>query len=139
MSTGGLLALLLGLDVDEAGGRERAAAVAAYMPIVDMRTEFGNVRATPSLGFPPELAPSLSPVDFISPDDSPVLFIHGVNDVVVPSDENSERMLPLLEAGGLTSQLVLVEAGHELFSGEPKEVADRTVVTWFETHLLTGP
>jgi len=139
MSTGGLLALLLGLDVDEAVSRERPSAVVAYMPVVDMRTEVGNVQATPSLGFPPELAPSLSPVDFISPDDPPVLFIHGVDDVVVPLEENSRRMLPLMHASGLTSELVTVEAGHELFSGEPKEIADQAVVTWFEAHLLTTP
>lgn len=139
MSTGGLLALLLGLDVDETAGGARPSAVVAYMPIVDLRTEVGNVQATPSLGFPPELAPSLSPVDFITPDDPPVLFVHGVDDAVVPLESNSARMLPLLQAQGLIGELVTVDAGHELFSGEAKETADQAVVTWFETHLLGRP
>jgi acetyl esterase/lipase len=139
MSTGGLLALLLGLDVDDAESRDRAAAVVAYMPVVDMRAVVGNVQATPSLGFPTELAPSLSPVDFVSPDDPPVLMIHGSNDVVVPLQENSERMLLLLEQNGITSELVVVEAGHELFSGAAKEQADTAVVTWFESHLVATP
>lgn len=136
MSTGGLLALLLALDVDPAQGQARATAAVAYMPIVDMRTQVGNVRATPSLGFPPALAPSLSPVDFISADDPPVLFIHGETDVVVPLEDNSRRMLSLMEASGIPSELVVVDAGHELFSGPPKEVADEATVRWFEAHLL---
>ena len=66
--------------------RERIAAVVAYMPIVDMRDAVGQVQATPSLGFDPELAPDLSPVDFVSPDDPPTLLVHGASDAIVPID-----------------------------------------------------
>jgi len=87
MSTGGLLALLLGLDqptTSEFG--DRPSAVVAYMPIVDMRDVVGQVQATPSLGFDPELAPGLSPIDHASSDDPPTLLIHGEKDQIVPID-----------------------------------------------------
>ncbi|HUP53849.1 MAG TPA: alpha/beta hydrolase [Longimicrobiales bacterium] len=139
MSTGGILALLLAMDVrPEASSEqgERPAAVVAYMPVVDMRTEVGNVRATPSLGFAPELAPSLSPVDFVSSDDPPVLSIHGQRDEVVPIAENSVRLQALLTEAGVPNDLVVVDAGHELFAGEAKSTADQAAVGWLRRHLL---
>jgi acetyl esterase/lipase len=52
MSTGGLLTLLLALDMPQdarSADRERATAAVVYMPIVDMRDVVDQVRATPSL------------------------------------------------------------------------------------------
>lgn len=139
MSTGGLLTLLLALDVEEdlrVDRGERIAAVAGYMPMVDMRDAVGQVRSTPSLDFDPELAPALSPVDFVSSDDPPTLLVHGEADTIVPIEENSRRLLPMLASAGVETTLVTVSAGHELFTGENKERADEAVVEWFEGHLL---
>jgi acetyl esterase/lipase len=139
MSTGGLLALLLGLDPPAGTSStrgERPAALVAYMPLADMRTAVGNVRATPAVGFAAELAPSLSPVDFITPDDPPTLLIHGVDDEILPIEENSHRLRRMLDGAGVPTDLVEVPAGHELFTGEVKARADRAVVRWFERHLL---
>lgn len=139
MSTGGLLALLLAFDVEEdlrADPGERIAAVTGYMPMVDMRDAVGQVQSTPSLGFDPELAPALSPVDFVSSDDPPTLLVHGTSDAIVPIDENSRRLLPMLEDAGVEADLVEVGGGHALFTGEDKERADAAVVDWFSAHLL---
>ena len=139
MSTGGMLALLLALDVEPEeplGAGARVAAVVAYMPIVDMRDVVGDVRATPSLGFPAELAPSLSPVDFVSGDDPPVLSIHGRRDEVVPLAENSGRLGALLSEAGVANELLVVDAGHELFTGEQKLLADQAALSWFRKYLL---
>ena len=139
MSTGGMLALLLATDVDHTKspqGGERPTAVVAYMPVADMRDQVGNVRATPSLGFPPELAPSLSPVDFVTADDPPVLFIHGDHDEVVPLQSNSVRLQQLFRTAGVPNDLLVVDGGHELFTGEAKTSADRAVVEWFQRYLL---
>jgi len=139
LSTGGTLALLLAMDVrPEASSErgERPAAVVAYMPVVDLRTEVGNVRATPSLDFAPELAPSLSPVDFVTSDDPPVLLIHGDHDDVVQLDQNSVRLRGLLSEVGIPNDLVIVDGGHELFTGEAKSAADRATVAWFRRYLL---
>lgn len=139
MSTGGLLTLLLALDVEQdlrADRGERIAAVVAYMPMVDMRDAVGQVRATPSLDFDPELAPALSPVDFVSSEDPPTLLVHGTSDAIVPIDENSRRLLPILREAGVEADLVEGAAGHELFTGEDKERADEAVVEWFSAHLL---
>lgn len=139
MSTGAMLALLLATDVDPATSPqrgERPTAVVAYMPVADMRDQVGNVRATPSLGFPPELAPSLSPVDFVTSDDPPVLFIHGDHDEVVPLPSNSVRLQQLFSEAGVPNHLLVVDGGHELFTGEAKSAADRAVVEWFQLYLL---
>lgn len=139
MSTGGLLTLLLAMDVPEdsrSSGGGRVAAAVAYMPMVDMRDHVGNVRATPALGFDPELAPSLSPVDFVSADDPPILFIHGESDAIVPIEPNSRRLHPMLAGVGVQTELVMVDAGHELFTGAVKEQADRAMVDWFTEYLL---
>jgi len=139
MSTGGMLALLLATDVSPEtpyGHGDRVAAVVAYMPVADMREHVGNVRATPSLGFPPELAPSLSPVDFVSADDPPVLFIQGDHDEVVPLEDNSLRLRSLFESAGVPNDLVVVDGGHELFTGRAKTTADAAVVDWFRRYLL---
>ncbi|MQA92142.1 MAG: prolyl oligopeptidase family serine peptidase [Gemmatimonas sp.] len=138
MSTGGLLALMLGSDhpaSDLPSARDRPSAVVAYMPIVDIR-EFVGSSATPSLSFDPALAPTLSPVDFVTPDDPPTLFIHGERDEIVPIAGNSYRMRALLERARVATDLLAVDAGHELFTGEVKEAADSATVSWFEEHLL---
>lgn len=134
MSTGGLLALLLAVD-HPAEATSRPAATVAYMPITDIRPHVGNVRATPSLGFDPLLAPSLSPIDFVSADDPPTLFIHGSQDQVV-SPEDSKEMHAKLLSFGVTTQLLSVEAGHELFTGNAKESADSAALKWFTAELL---
>lgn len=134
MSTGGLLALLLAVD-QPGDARSRPATTVAYMPITDIRPHVGNVRATPSLGFDPALAPALSPIDFASADDPPILFIHGSLDQVV-SPEDSKNMYEKLRMLGVETQLLSVEAGHELFTGNEKELADSAALEWFTSKLL---
>lgn len=137
MSTGGLLSLLLAVDQPEAldlADGARPAASVAYMPITDIRPQVGNVQATPSLDFDPELAPQLSPIDFVSTDDPPVLFIHGNQDQIVDPEE-SARMHGRLVSASVATELLTVDAGHELFSGETKEAADNAAVRWFTEHL----
>lgn len=138
MSTGGLLSLLLAVDHPESVGLSdglRPSASVAYMPVTDIRPQVGNVRATPSLGFDPELAPQLSPIDFVSSDDPPILFIHGNLDQVV-SPQESVAMHERLMSAGVETELLTVEADHELFSGEIKQTSDSAMVQWFTQHLL---
>lgn len=138
MSTGGLLSLLIALDqpADPADAAMRPAASVAYMPITDIRPYVGNVRATPSLGFPGDAAPALSPIDFVSEDDPPVLLIHGSRDQVVDLESNSGRLRQAFEEAGVVSELMVVDGGHELFAGDQKASADAAAVAWFRTHLL---
>ena len=138
MSTGGLLSLLLAVDQPEAldlADGTRPAASVAYMPVTDIRPQVGNVQATPSLDFDPGLAPQLSPIDFVSADDPPLLFIHGSRDQIVDPEE-SARMHGRLVSAGVATELLTVDAGHELFSGDIKEAADSAAVQWFTEHLL---
>lgn len=138
MSTGGLLSLLLAVDQPESANLAdglRPSASVAYMPVTDIRPQVGNVRATPSLGFDPELAPLLSPIDFVSPDDPPILFIHGSRDQIVLPEE-SLTMHERLVSVEVKTELLTVDAGHELFSGEVKQSADSSAVQWFTEHLL---
>jgi acetyl esterase/lipase len=138
MSTGGMLALLLAMDVPSTASADRGqrpAAVVAYMPVVDVRPWVGRVEITPSLDFAAELAPSLSPVDFVTSDDPPTLLIHGDRDTVLPLEENSVPLRALFVGAGVQNDLVVVDGGHELFTEEAKAIADRAMVTWFRDHL----
>jgi dipeptidyl aminopeptidase/acylaminoacyl peptidase len=128
-----MLALLMGMDVGETTAL-RPQAVVAYMPPVDMREHVGNVQATQSLGYSEDLAPGLSPVDFVSAENPPALFIHGATDTVVPI-ENSHRLNRLLSEAGVMTSVITVESGHQLFEGQAKRVADRAATDWFQEHL----
>jgi acetyl esterase/lipase len=139
MSTGGMLALLLAMDVPpdaSAAQGQRVAAVVAYMPVADVRPWVGLVEITPSLAFPAALASSLSPVDFVSADDPPTLLIHGNRDTVLPLERNSVPLRALLASAGVPNDLVVVDGGHELFTGEAKATADQAMVRWFQDRLL---
>lgn len=77
-----------------------------------------------------------SPLDFVTSGDPPVLLIHGEADQILPMEENSSRLHGILSNAGVRNELVVVDAGHELFTGEAKATADRVVVEWFRRNLL---
>jgi acetyl esterase/lipase len=144
-SAGGHLALLLGLDPDAGNPQARdavlrapsgVAAVVAYFPPVDLRGWTGPNKQFPALEFASELAPSVSPIDFVSSDDPPVLLIHGDADKLVPL-AHSERMRAGLLASGVTVDFVTIPGGDHGFTNPAHSLrAMELTVSWFERHLL---
>lgn len=76
-----------------------------------------------------------SPIVSVSPDDAPVLLIHGDKDQTVPI-EHSEKMEAALRAANVPVKLIRVTgSGHVI---EPKpEYPDFTtaMIQWFDAHL----
>lgn len=134
-SAGGHLSLMLGLDPEENGGSvDRVAAVVAYFPPIDLRTMAGPSRRFPALDFDPELAPSISPILFVTPDDPPTLLIHGDADRLVPLSNSRDIHAALQEQSVTTDILILEGAGHG-FRGDARTKARDAMLDWFDTHL----
>jgi acetyl esterase/lipase len=144
-SAGGHLSLMLGLDPDRGNPNSRdavlreasgVAAVVAWFPPVDLRGWTGPSERFPALDFPSEQAPSVSPIDFVSKDDPPVLLIHGDADMLVPI-EHSKRMRAALAAAGVTVDFVTIPGGdHGFTKPADNQRAMELTVAWFERYLL---
>lgn len=132
-SAGGHLSLMLGLaaESDAAG----LAAVVAYFPPVDLRRIAGPSERFPALDFEAGLAPSISPILFVTPDDPPVLLIHGDADELVGL-ANSESMYAALQDAGVSSELIVIPGGdHGFTEPQHRARANAAMVAWFAEHL----
>jgi acetyl esterase/lipase len=141
-SAGGHLSLMLGTasddgekdakdDVDRMS--DRVAAVVAYFPPVDLRQWVGDKRF-PALHFDEKQADSVSPILFVSKDDSPTLLIHGDKDDLVKLD-NSERILEAFKKDGVTAELIVIPGAAHGFAGEDGKKASKALVEWFDKYL----
>jgi acetyl esterase/lipase len=146
-SAGGHLSLMLGLDPDAGNPQSRdavlrapsgVAAVVAWFPPVDLRGWTGPSGRFPALDFPSAQAPSVSPIDFVSRDDPPVLLIHGDADTLVPI-AHSERLRGALTTAGVTVDFVTLPGGDHGFTNpaHSRRAMDLTV-SWFERHLRSS-
>jgi acetyl esterase/lipase len=144
-SAGGHLSLMLGAasddgkkdaqdDVDRTSNR--VAAVVAYFPPVDLREWVGPNDKFPALEFDPQLAESVSPVLQVSPDDPPMLLIHGDKDDLVKLD-NSERIVAELKKHKVSCDLVVIEGAGHGFPGEQGKRASQKLIEWFDKYLAT--
>jgi len=142
-SAGGHLALMLGLasDAGDATAEDpvlrisnRVQAVVAYYPPVDISRSAGPNERFPALDFDPALAADVSPINFVSDDDPPVLMIHGDQDRLVPLG-NSERMGRALDGVGVTNVVVVLEGAEHGFRGAHRDRARTETVAFFTAHL----
>jgi len=144
-SAGGHLSLMLGLDPDAGNPQSRdvvlrgpsgVAAVVAWFPPVDLRGWTGPSERFPALDFPSAQAPSVSPIDYVSKDDPPVLLIHGDADQLVPI-AHSERMRAALTSAGVPVEFVTIRGGdHGFTKPADSQRAMELTVSWFERYLL---
>lgn len=133
ISAGGHLSLMLGLSTE--GQTHRPAAVVAYMPPTDLRGMTGPNDNFPALNFADDQAPTVSPIDFASAGDPPVLLVHGDADELV-NIRHSERMFAALQAAGVTSEFIVIPgAPHGLFTGDDAATAGNALREWFDQHL----
>ncbi len=78
-----------------------------------------------------------SPTSYVSPDDPPVLLVHGDADTVVPFSQ-SELFHQKLADGGVTVELIRIPSGdHFLATSESGPASDylSAMVEWFDRHL----
>lgn len=75
-----------------------------------------------------------SPLQWVSPDDVPVLTIHGTNDALVPYEQGVWLTERLLAAGVAAELATLSGAGHG-FRGADAEEAERRTVAFFDRYL----
>ena len=82
------------------------------------------------------IALDASPVSHISPDDPPMLLVHGDADEDVPFSL-SESMFQKLQDKGVKTQLIRVRGGQHAFQFFDKKPADldETYVKWMNRHL----
>ena len=138
VSSGGHLALLLSLDDENnSPGSIGIRAVVAIMAPADISgDEFDQILfgASP-MDFDPALIPSHSPINLVTPDDPPTLLIHGVNDAAVSYERHSVRMNERLVNSGVATELLPIEAGHEVFPGTELGKARAAILDWYALHL----
>jgi acetyl esterase/lipase len=94
----------------------------------------------PAAQLPDELK-SASPVTYVSPEDAPLLIIHGELDAIVHPSQ-SQELATALEAAGVPVTLVIVNGGaHALdepgAQPNPEEIT-KMVVDFFEAKLRSG-
>lgn len=73
-----------------------------------------------------EAALAASPLTHVSPDDPPMLILHGTHDAVIPS-EQAVRFDRALAAAGVDHTLVLLDAGHAVPLGAATPAATELV------------
>jgi acetyl esterase/lipase len=151
-SSGGHLALMVGVTGDDGNPdspdpvervSSRVQSIVAWFPPTDLinwGAENGYTmiqKLRPSLfeemfgtitDLPAQLK-SISPIYFVTPDDPPLLLIHGDKDQTVPVQQ-SEIMKAKYEEAGLTVKLIVQPGGgHTYWDGIEKQYAD--VAEWF--------
>ena len=145
-SAGGHLSLMLGLasDAGDANAQDpvarvsnRVQAVVAYFPPVDLGNSAGPNERFPALDFDPALAADVSPINFVSEDDPPVLLIHGDEDRLVPL-RNSERMGEALDGVGVANKVVVLEGAAHGFRGAHRDSARAETIAFLSAHLAPG-
>ncbi|MCB1099498.1 MAG: alpha/beta hydrolase [Verrucomicrobiae bacterium] len=142
-SAGGHLSLMLGTTGDDgnpqaddavAKASSRVGAVVAYFPPTDL-SPYLNDKRFPATHFGAELVPSVSPLQQVTVDDAPSLFVVGLKDDLVPPS-HSKKMQDALRDRGVPAQFLgFPDAGHG-FAGEDDDRAADALVEWFNRYLI---
>lgn len=83
----------------------------------------------------PDLWASASPIRQLSPDDPPLLILHGTADTTTPLDQ-STRFHEAARAAGVESGLIVIEDAPHSFHLQPKQRDLRgEVIAFFDRHL----
>ena len=138
-SSGGHLATLLATLPDEKGPdgvSSRVQAVVSFYGPSDLPRliAFRHLAHEPARAFAGDGASGAtdrsaeaSPIEHVTPDDPPMLLIHGTDDVWVPLDQ-SVRMAESLERAGVPHSLIVVEGARHGFETELKDSPNRDLL-----------
>lgn len=151
-SAGGHLTLMLATTGDDGDPdamepvlkhASRVRCGVAYFPPTDLRGWTTNPPAIvagipalkPPLSFAADLEESVSPLLHVTPDDAPVLLIHGDKDELVPI-AHSRNILPKFEEANVGSELLVIEgAAHGFNEEQNRKTVIPAMVDWFARHL----
>jgi acetyl esterase/lipase len=124
-SAGANLAALLGTEPgrdNSSGISTQVNAVIAFstptnLSALPVESPLAGLAARQFLGGLPKQIPAsyaaASPIDHVSPGDSPMLLVHGLQDPLIPVSQ-SETMAAALTVAAVRNQLILVPGGHDL-------------------------
>lgn len=79
-----------------------------------------------------EIAKQVSPINSVTPDDPPVIFIHGDKDVLVPKQQ-SESIVAKFKAAKVPVELIIKEGGGHGWRN--RELEEKNFVDWFDKYL----
>ncbi|MEO5782362.1 MAG: alpha/beta hydrolase [Ginsengibacter sp.] len=79
-----------------------------------------------------EISKQISPIYFVTPDDPPVLIIHGDADKTVPIQQSETIIKKLKEANVPTDFIIKNGGGH---GWKNREVEEKNFVNWFDKYL----
>ncbi len=85
----------------------------------------------------PEKTRKANPITYVTPDDPPMLLMHGDKDMAVPFNQ-SELLYAALREAGVEATLYKVEGGGHGFRGAVKDTREslfRMVLAFFDRHL----
>lgn len=153
-SAGGHLSLMLGTTADEGDPEaedpvlrhsSRVQAVVALMAPTDIKRAAHGAKERlpaydkyPALDIDRETAATVSPLDFVTPDDAPTLLIAGDKDTLVPI-AHSEDIHAEFQRVNVPSKLSVVEGAGHGFTASQTIRAAQEMCDWFEAHLLDKP
>jgi len=78
------------------------------------------------------IAKEVSPINSVTPDDPPVLIIHGDKDVLVPKQQ-SESIIAKFKEAKVPSNLIIKEGGTHGWRN--REVEEKNFLDWFDKYL----
>lgn len=78
------------------------------------------------------IAKEISPVNSVTPDDPPVLIIHGDKDVLVPKQQSESIIAKFKEAKVICNLIIREGGGH---GWRNREVEEKNFVDWFDKYL----
>ena len=79
-----------------------------------------------------EIAKQISPIYFVTPDDPPVLIIHGDADKTVPLQQ-SETIIKKLKEANVPNEFIIKNGGGHGWKN--REVEEKNFVAWFDKYL----
>jgi len=102
------------------------------------RQLLGYVPATPAAEMAEDLKTSVSPISYVSPDDPPVLQVHGSADDIVPI-QHARNLDARLRAARVESELYVVEGANHGVAGAADPGGASRATAFFRQHLRVAP
>lgn len=79
-----------------------------------------------------EIAKEISPINWVTPDDPPVMIIHGDRDFLVPKQQ-SESIIEKFKEANVPAKLIIKQGGAHGWMN--KEADEKDFVVWFDKYL----